>query len=330
MLRNWRKQLLAGPGVDTAELADAARAVLGADAVKIDESLARFTTYRIGGPADVFAEVATIEQLQSLLPAVRDLSAPVTVLGGGSNVLIQDGGIRGLVIRLGKELSQIDVERTGEQDIVQVGAAASLGYLIKAGRQHGWAEIAPIAGTPGTVGGALKMNAGDRQTWLGDFVQEVRLVTRDGQVREIAADKAGYGYRKSNFPAGSVIVGARLAFEAGDPETATHAIDQHLDKRKATQPLNQPSGGSVFRNPDGHHAGELIERVGLKGVRLHNVQISDKHANFIVNLGDGRAKDVLALIRLARKKVNEETGIRLEEELRVIGEAAGDDEEADV
>ena len=327
MPRNWRKQLELQRQRPTPEVVAALTKLVGDEGVSENESLARHTTYRIGGPADLFVVVEDTETLAKVLPLLDEHELPLTILGGGSNVLVQDGGIRGVVLKLGRGFAHLDVNEEDDRDVVSIGAATTIGYLIKEGRNRGWKRLAPVAGTPGTIGGALRMNAGDRHTWLGDFVEEVHLLNRDGSSQSIAKEKAGYGYRTSRFPARSVIVGGTLAFQRGDRDKVREEIDAHISRRKETQPLNQPSGGSVFRNPEGAHAGELIERVGLKGVRLHDVQFSEKHANFIVNLGEGRARDVLALIRTAKQKVYDETGIRLEEELRIIGEAQEDEED---
>lgn len=324
----WRSRLAAAgrPGVTDAFVADL-RGICGAEHVRTDEPMARHTTYRIGGPADLFVVASDVDALQRLLPRLSESGLPVEIVGGGSNLLVLDGGIRGIVLQLGPRLAELVVIGEDGIDIATVGAALSFGYFIKEAKQRGWAGVAPLAGTPGTVGGALRMNAGARKVWIGDFVEHVEVVTREGRLRRISREDLHYGYRSSRIPAGAVIVSGTLRMRRGDGAEERRLIEESLQRRRDTQPLNMASCGSVFRNPEGASAGSLIEQVGLKGVRLRQAQISDKHANFIVNLGGATARDVLALIRLAKETVLRETGIRLEEEVRVIGRS--DDKEED-
>lgn len=327
MQRNWRKQLAAERSRVSDELVAALSEIVGPENLRRNEPLSRHTTYRIGGPADIWLLVPDREALARVQATVSKAGVPLLVMGGGANILVQDGGVRGVVIKLGRGFDYIHVTADGDDDVVEVGAATMLGYLIKVAKERGWQGVAPIAGTPGSVGGGLKMNAGDREVWLSRFVESVDVVLRDGSEKTIPVERIGYDYRSSKLPPGAVVVGGRLRFRRDDVEKVRAEIEAHISKRKETQPLNMPNGGSVFRNPAGNFAGELIERVGLKGVRLHQVQFSPKHANFIVNLGGGRARDVLALIRMAKDRVYKETGVRLEEELVVVGEELLGDEE---
>lgn len=325
----WRSQLKAAdrPTVTDAFVAELQQ-ICGPENVRVAEPMSRHTTYRIGGPADVMVVAPDVATLQVLLPRIAAAGLSVEVLGGGSNVLVLDGGIRGVVLQLGARFAELIVREGKDGDIAVVGASLSLGYLIKEAKQRGWAGIAPLAGTPGTVGGALRMNAGARHVWIGDFVESVEVVTREGRLRQLSRDDLQYGYRSSRIPVGAVIVSGTLHMQRGDAPAERQAIDEYLKHRRDTQPLNQASCGSVFRNPEGASAGALIEKAGLKGVRLRQAQISDKHANFIVNLGGATARDVLALVRLAKDTVQRETGIRLEEELRIVGEHDGSEDES--
>jgi UDP-N-acetylmuramate dehydrogenase len=324
----WRSRQRAAdrPGVTDAFVAELQK-ICGSANVRVDEPMSRHTTYRVGGPADVLVVAPDLAALQVLLPRLAAAGLPVEILGGGSNVLVLDGGVRGVVLQLGAQFAELIVRDGVDGDIVVVGASLSLGYLIKEAKLRGWTGVAPLAGTPGTVGGALRMNAGARRVWIGDFVQSVEVVTREGRLRRLRREDLQYGYRSSRIPAGAVIVSGTLQMQRGDADAERRAIDEYLKHRRDTQPLSQASCGSVFRNPEGASAGALIEKAGLKGVRLRQAQISDKHANFIVNLGGATARDVLALVRLAKDTVQRETGIRLEEELRVIGEhdSSGDE-----
>lgn len=321
MPKHWRKLLAEAerPRV-TPELLDELRALLDEARVRPDEPMSAHTSYRIGGPAELFLEVESAAELERVLPLLAEAGLPVFVVGGGSNVLVRDGGIRGVVLRLGRGFDWLEITEEGETDRVEVGAARSLGQVVKQARLRGWEAFTPIGGTPGSMGGALRMNAGGRDVWVGHFVESVEIMQRDGRRRRLSLEEIGYGYRSSRIPPSSVILSGVLRLRRGAPEAARTAIDRHIAYRRETQPLHLPCGGSVFRNPEGHSAGALIEGVGLKGVRLRGAQISPLHANFIVNLGDAQARDVLALIRLAKERVYQESGVRLEEELRVVGD----------
>lgn len=325
----WRSRLKAAdrPGVTDAFVAELQQ-MCGPANVRVAEPMSRHTTLRIGGGADVLVVVPDLATLQMLQPKIAAAGLPVEVLGGGSNLLVLDGGVRGVVLQLGTQFAELIVREDEDGDVASVGASLSLGYLIKEAKQRGWAGVAPLAGTPGTVGGALRMNAGARQVWIGDFVESVDVVTREGRLRCLSRADLQYGYRTSRLPAGAVIVSGTLRLQRGDAAAERQAIEGYLKHRRDTQPLSQASCGSVFRNPEGAAAGALIEQAGLKGVRLRQAQISDKHTNFIVNLGGATARDVLALIRLAKETVQRETGIRLEEEMRVIGEHDDDESES--
>lgn len=277
------------------------------------------TTFAIGGPADLFLEVQDCEELKRALPFLNENSIPYFILGGGSNLLVKDGGYRGVVLRLSSRFREFHLEECGDTDEVIVGAATPLGALIRKARERGWGALAPIAGTPGTLGGGLKMNAGDPQVGLGDFLVSATVVTAQGEIVEIPKDRIRYGYRTSHFPPGSVIISGKFRFPRMDPHEARLKLDAHIRYRRSTQPLSYPSAGSVFRNPSKISAAQVLEQLGLKGVRLHTAMISEKHANFIVNLGQAEARDVLALIRLAKALARKELGIELEEEIEIIG-----------
>ena len=326
MSRSWRKQLALERTRVTPELTSAIREVIGDENVLVDEPMSRHTTYRIGGPADLMLKLGTPDHLAHVQPLLREAQVPLFVLGAGSNILVRDGGIRGVVLKLGTGFDFLELTHDGDNDQVSIGAATSIGKLIKAAKINGWSALAPVAGTPGTIGGALRMNAGDRRVWISQWVTGVDLVLADGSSKKVNKAALKYGYRSSKIPTGSVVTAGHFLFERGDADEARLAIENHIGHRKETQPLNLPSGGSVFRNPDHFAAGELIERAGLKGVRLQDAQISDLHANFIVNLGQASASDVIALMRMAKQKVAEETGVKLEEELRIVGDEATDDE----
>jgi UDP-N-acetylmuramate dehydrogenase len=279
----------------------------------------RLTTYRIGGPADLLVEVNTREELSFLLSYLSRHEIPYFVLGGGSNLLVRDGGFRGVVIRLGRGFREIDLEEDGKVMFVKVGASLPTGALIRMARIKGWEVLKDLAGTPGTIGGAVRMNAGTQKVGIMDFAEKMEVMLPAGESVLIERKRIRYGYRYTEIPRGSVILTAFFRFPVTDPESARKSIDAYLDYRRRTQPLRQPSAGSVFKNPPEIPAGEVIERLGLKGVRLYDAQISPKHGNFIVNLGSARSRDVLALVRLCKVQAKEEMGIHLEEEIEIVG-----------
>jgi UDP-N-acetylmuramate dehydrogenase len=282
----------------------------------IDEPMRKHTSWRVGGPADLFYEPASVAELQGILAALP-VETPVLWLGLGSNLLVRDGGIRGAVIAtsgLPREL-----ERYGETG-VRAGAGLPCALLARQCVRWQLGPAAFFAGIPGTVGGALAMNAGafGGETW--NHVESVTTIDRRGVVHERARADFAVSYRNVRGAAGAEwFLGAKFAL-APDQTTAS-GLKQMLARRNATQPLGIPSCGSVFRNPPGDFAGRLIEQAGLKGASVGGAAVSDKHANFILNSGDATAADIEALIERVRSTVEKTSGLRLELEVRVVGEA---------
>lgn len=300
----------------------AARAALVAclgERVAFDVPLSRHTSLRIGGPADALATPGDREELARLLAVCDAQGLPVLVLGGGFNVLVREGGIRGVVVRL-KKLRRI--ERV-TSDTLSVEAGASHATITRYCVDHGLAGLEFGAGIPGTLGGWIAMNAGIGVREMKDVVREIDLLDRRGRdVTTIPRARLDFRYRAlAGVAPGSVIVGARLAVSPSDRTAVAAEVDRLLAHRHATQPIDQPSCGSVFRNPPGDFAGRLIESVGLKGARAGAAEISTVHANFIVNHGDAKATDVLCLIERARALVAARTGIQLETEVKILGTA---------
>jgi UDP-N-acetylmuramate dehydrogenase len=283
-----------------------------------NEPLRKHTSWRVGGPADLFYAPTSIAELQSVL---ADLPAATAIhwLGLGSNLLVRDGGIRGAVIAtasLPRELERLDDRR--------VRASAGLACMLLAKRCVRWhlGPAAFFAGIPGTVGGALAMNAGafGGETWT--HVGAVTTIDRRGTIRERPRGDFEIGYRTVRGAPDEWFLGATFRFEH-DEASSMEAIKEMLARRNAAQPLGVPSCGSVFRNPEGDFAGRLVEEAGLKGRRIGGAMVSDKHANFILNVGDATAADIEALIAEVRAAVEKTSGVRLELEVRVVGEPAG-------
>lgn len=288
--------------------------------LKLKEPMARHATWKVGGPADRFyvpADLADFALFLKGLPAEE----PVTVVGLGSNLLVRDGGVRGTVVALHGALAELRFETDGR---LYAEAGVADAKVARFAGRHGKVGAEFLAGIPGTLGGALAMNAGCYGAEIWSLVDEVLTVGRDGELRRRSAADYDIGYRHVALkePGREWFVAAWLTLEQGDGEAARRRMKELLEKRSASQPLQLPNAGSVFRNPPGDHAGRLIEACGLKGKRIGGAQISEKHANFIVNLGGARAADIEALIGLVREKVKDRCGIELVSEVKVIGEKA--------
>jgi len=278
--------------------------------------LAPLTTFGIGGPADLLVYPESEQELARWLRS-GDVSL---VLGGGSNLLVSDKGVRGVVLCLSKMFKAVTFAPPSEgQVIVRAQAGAHLGRIVAEAYKRSLAGLEFAMGIPGTLGGALVMNAGAKDGEMKNVVEHVRVMKRDGQILEMNASDCGFEYRKSSFPEGSVILDCAIRLAEGDKEKIHEKMRSNQLARKASQPLDMQSAGSVFKNPAGDFAGRLIEAAGLKGVSIGGAMVSEKHANFIVNLGWAKASDVLAVMETVEKKVLETAGIRLEREIRLAG-----------
>ncbi len=289
--------------------------LLGARAL-FNEPLAPYTSWKIGGPADALVSLETTEELASVLRLCFARKLPWFVLGSGSNVLIGDGGMRGIVVRLGGAFSGISVERVEPEVVVRAGASASAPLVVAQAASAGASGIDGLAGIPGSIGGLLRMNAGtDRE--MGEFVRDVVVQTPAKPEPHRVAPQ--YYYRRTTLAGDAVVAEVVLAFPVGEPAAVRAATQARLVRRKATQPLASPNAGSCFRNPPADRAGRLIEAVGAKGWRAGDAEVSDVHANFIVNRGAATAADVASLLGRVRRTVVERTGVELELEVHFVG-----------
>lgn len=280
------------------------------------EPMSRHTSYRIGGPADVMVCPRSVEGIQAALRIAREHGAPVFILGGGSNLLIRDGGLRGLVLNLFGTLQEL----RAEGEAVTAGGGAKFTALVNFCARRGLAGLEPMAGVPGTVGGAVKGNAGAFGVSISDHLVSVRVLELTGEERVLDREALRFAYRQSSLTAEQVLVSATFRLRRGDAAALKRKVAEILAERKAKQPVEWRSAGSVFKNPPGDFAGRLIEGAGLKGTRVGDAMISPKHGNFFLNLGRATARDVLALIALAQERVRERTGVSLELEVRVVGD----------
>src|SRR6478672_729852 len=293
----------------------------GQERVRRDVPLSAFTTFRVGGPADWFFEPRSSDETVIALGLACEAGVPVTILGGGSNVLIADAGIRGLVIHpKGGEIQQVD------QEHVRADAAVTINGLVRWTIVHGAAGLEAWAGTPGTVGGAIFGNAHFGGRLIGELVDAVRLVTREGALRALPASEMSFGYDRSRLQdTGEILLSADFRVSAGEPAELRAVARESLAYRKSTQPLDTPSAGCVFQNPEHGRdkvpegipwsAGALVDRAGLKGVRVGGASVSTTHGNFVVNDGSASASDIRQLIERCRQVVSRTFGVELREEI---------------
>jgi UDP-N-acetylmuramate dehydrogenase len=283
--------------------------------VRADEPLARHTSFRIGGPADVLATPDTAVELAAIARAAAAAGASLTILGGGSNMLVGDGGIRGVVVKLGRGFRRV----TWDPPCVEAGAAVQLGRIARDAAERGLAGLEYAEGIPGTVGGALFMNAGAYGGEVSDTVDEVEGVDAAGALRRLPRASLAFVYRRTVLPAGFLVTAVRFRLRP-EAQAAVQARLAHArDRRTASQPHGQANAGSIFKNPPGDYAGRLVEAAGLKGTRVGGARISEQHGNFIVNEGAAHATDVQALMQEAQRVVWERNGVWLEPEVRLVG-----------
>lgn len=312
--------------MDVEAAAEALCAALGAERVRVGAALAPLTTFKVGGPADLLVETRSSTEIVSTIQAARSHGLPVTVLGGGSNVLVPDEGVRGIVIRpRGGEVTLVGT------NLAKADAALTINGLVRWTISRGLAGLEAWAGTPGTVGGAIYGNAHYKQVNIGELVESVRLVRRDGTLLQVPADRMEFAYDDSRLKrSGEVLLWAAFRVTPGaDPEQLRATARASLAFRKRTQPLEAPSAGCIFMNPDPTRdrvpdgippsAGALVDRAGLKGATEGGAHVSPTHANFIVNTGAATAADIATLIDRCKAAVEEKFGVALREEIVRLG-----------
>ena len=300
--------------------ARAALAALLGPRVAFDAPLARHTSLGVGGPADALATPESIDELAALVALAGAHGLPLHVLGGGFNTLVLDGGLDGVVVRTAR-LRGLALEPDGTTLRAEAGVSHS--QIVRLCVERGLAGLEFGAGVPGTVGGWIAMNAGVPEAEVGSAVRDVETAGPGATRRTRSRGEMGFTYRAATgLEPGEIVLAARFALVPSEVALVRAAIDRHLAHRRATQPIDQPSFGSVWKNPPGEHAGRLIEAAGLKGLRSGGAQISPVHGNFIVNLGGATAADVLALMARAREAVQARSGVTLEPEVRIVGRPA--------
>lgn len=296
--------------------------------VKFNEPLSKHTSFRIGGPAEYFVEVKKRSELVNLLKIAKKYNWKVFLLGAGTNLLVKDRRVKGLVIKLDGEFKKIEFS----DKKVKTGAGVILPQLLKYCAENNLGGIEFLAGIPGTIGGALMMNAGGVNEGIGNLVDSVEVMKQNGKIQILRKKRLHFSYRRSNFPKGSLILSCWLRLKKSKKDTIIKIIKIQLRKRWEKQPRGY-SAGSIFKNPPGDYAGgcrttaggcrttagRLIEQADLKGVKYGDAYISEKHGNFIINRGNAKAKDVLYLIRKIKKRVKKKFGVKLKLEIKIVG-----------
>lgn len=278
----------------------------------LNEPMSAHTTFKIGGAADILITVGNLSKLQTVISACKDCSMPYMILGNGSNLLVSDKGIEGAVIALDGDFKEISVE----SETVTAGAGAKLSRLCTVAMEHSLSGLEFAYGIPGTVGGAMYMNAGAYGGEMKDVALSVTAMSPDGSVREVPAAEMALGYRTSVFKTnGDIILFAKYNLHTGVKSAIKAQMEDIMGRRKSKQPLEYPSAGSVFKRPEGAFAGTLIEQCGLKGKTVGGAQVSEKHAGFIINVGGATCDDVMELVKVVQDTVKAETGYILEREI---------------
>lgn len=284
--------------------------------ILLNEPMTKHTSFKIGGIADIFIKVKNIEDVKYILNYTKKENIPLTVIGNGSNLLVKDNGIRGITM-------QIDMQNieTKEDYTVNVGAGVKLGMLANMLQKNGVSGFEFASGIPGTIGGAVRMNAGAYGGEFANIIEEVTFITKDGEVKNLKKEELDFSYRHSRFcNTNEIIISAILKLEKGNPEEIKQKMNELLEARKEKQPIELPSAGSTFKRGEDFIAAKLIDEAGLKGYKIGGAQVSLKHAGFIVNTGDATAQDVLDLVEYVTKIVYETAGKKLELEVEIVGE----------
>jgi len=302
-----------------AEFQERLIALLG-ERVRFAVPLARYTSFRVGGPAEVFAEPDTVEELRALVAFLRQEAVSYFLLGGGTNILISDKGVCGAVIKLGEGFDYSRWEETGDTAQVRIGAARPLGRFVREAIGKGYGGVEFAEGIPGSAGGGLLMNAGAFGGELSRVVVSISGIYADGILVRLPGGELGFAYRRTALPPGLIVVEIEFCLRRERSDLLMAAMLEAQRKRQRTQPHGHPNAGSIFKNPPGAYAGVLIEAAGLKGLCRGRARVSERHANFIVNLGGASASDVKALMGQIQQVVWEKDGVWLEPEVRLVGE----------
>lgn len=291
--------------------------IMSEEQVKTEEPMKNHTTFRVGGPAEFFVMPRTAEEVKKVIDLCRRESFPYYIIGNGSNLLVSDQGYRGVVLQIYKEMSYIEVE----ENVVVAQAGALLSAIANKALENGLTGFEFAAGIPGTLGGACVMNAGAYGGEMKDVLEEVTALTEEGEVLTIPKENLELGYRTSIIARkGYTVLEARIQLRGGEKEAIKSLMEELKDKRVSKQPLEYPSAGSTFKRPEGYFAGKLIQDAGLRGFSVGGAQVSEKHCGFVINRENATAADVAELMRQVSARVEEEFGVKLEPEVKRLGE----------
>lgn len=290
--------------------------IMSEEQVKTEEPMKNHTTFRVGGPAEFFVMPRSAEEVKKVIDLCRRESFPYYIIGNGSNLLVSDQGYRGVVLQIYKEMSYIEIE----ENVVVAQAGALLSAIANKALENGLTGFEFAAGIPGTLGGACVMNAGAYGGEMKDVLEEVTVLTEEGEVLIIPKENLELGYRTSIIARkGYIVLEARIQLREGEKEAIKSLMEELKDKRVSKQPLEYPSAGSTFKRPEGYFAGKLIQDAGLKGYQVGDAQVSEKHSGFVINRGNATASDVMQLISDVKDKVKEQFGVTMEPEVKRVG-----------
>jgi len=291
--------------------------VIPQDRVKIDEPMKYHTSFRIGGPADIMVLPQNAEEIKKVVMLCKQKDVPIFIMGNGTNLLVRDKGIRGVVVKIAQNFNDIEVQG----NLIKAKAGVLLSVVARTALENHLTGMEFASGIPGTLGGAIVMNAGAYDGEMANVVKEVVVMDLNGEVFSMNKEDLGFSYRWCKLQSGGkIVLEAKLELKAGKYEDIKKKMEEFSARRRMKQPLNMPSAGSAFKRPPGNYAGYLIEKAGLKGFKVGDAMVSDLHAGFIVNTGNATAEDVLKLIEIIQQRVKEEFGILLEPEIKVVGE----------
>ena len=298
--------------------------IVGKENIMMDEPMKKHVSFRVGGPADILVRPINEEQLKEILLYIKSEEIPYLIIGNGSNLLVRDGGIRGVVVELSDNFSDFKID--GNK--IEIKAGALLSRIGNAALREELKGFEFASGIPGTFGGALAMNAGAYGGEIKDIVKTVKVMDEDGNILELSNEEMHFGYRRSTIvEKGYVALSAVVELEKGNYDDIKATMDDLRDRRTSKQPLNFASAGSTFKRPEGYFAGKLIQDSGLKGLSIGDAQVSEKHSGFVINRGNATAKELLDLMFAVKSTVNAKFGVMLEEEVKIVGEDPVKEEE---
>ena len=288
--------------------------IVSKDKIFTNEPMSKHTSFKIGGPAEIFVKINNVEELKLIIKISKQAEVPITVVGNGSNLLVSDDGIRGIVLKI--EFDKIEIEESGK---LKVGSGVKLAFLAQKCLKEKLEGFEFASGIPGTIGGAIRMNAGAHGSEMKDIVKKITCMTRDGKIQVISNEEAKFEYRNSIFSQNDyIILEAEIQLRKGNPEEIRSKMDEYATYRKEKQPIEYPSAGSTFKRGNDFITAKLIDECGLKGYQIGGAQVSEKHAGFIINKGNATAEDVKQLMKYVEEQVYNKFGKKIEQEIEII------------